>query len=190
MWVDRPILVASPPVSRHRVVHELTSSLVYPLVKTEEGSLTVNVVVYVLRRRERAELALEFDDGQPVRHVGVPVERLSLADRTYSIDAEGAFDEHDRMVDEREPIRFHDVEGSNRLPLDVATIRITLGEDIPPGAHNVRVSLLDGQRVWVRAFHRGVGDRSKPATSWTEDAGAPSGAGTGTGDGSEGEGAP
>ena len=141
------------------------------MVKATEGELTVNVVVYMLNTRERAELALEIDDGTPPRRVGVPVERLSIADRTYSIVREGAFDERDRMVDERVPIRFVDLEGNNKRHLDVATIRITLGDDIPPGEHHVRVSLLDGVRVWVRAFHRGVGDGSKPATSWTEAAG-------------------
>ncbi|WP_052554755.1 hypothetical protein [Enhygromyxa salina] len=168
IWIDRPVLVASPPVSRRRVVHELTNSLVFPLRKPDQEALTVNIVVYVPRRRERAELAVSIDDGRPQRRTGVPIEHLSIVDRSYSIDPGGAFDEQDRLVDARERIRFVDLEGSNKLPLDVMTVQITLGEDIVPGVHEVRVDLLDGDRVWVRAFHRGVADRSKPAASWTE----------------------
>lgn len=168
MWIDRPVLVASPPVSRRRVVHELTNSLVFPLRKPSSEALSVNLVVYIPRRRERAELALTVDDGRPRRRTGVPIERVSLTDRSYSIDPGGAFDEQDRLVDERAPIRFVDLEGNNKMPLDTVTVQITLGEDIVPGVHEVRVDLLDGDRVWVRAFHRGVADRSKPATSWTE----------------------
>jgi hypothetical protein len=168
MWIDRPVLVASPPVSRRRVVHELTNSLVFPLRKPSDEALTVNFVVYIPRRRERAELAVSVDDGSPRRRTGVPIERLSLTDRVYSIDPGGAFDEQDRLVHERQAVRFVDLEGSNKLPLDVVTVQITLGEDIVPGVHEVRVALLAGDRVWVRAFHRGVADRSQSAASWTE----------------------
>jgi hypothetical protein len=50
----------------------------------------------------------------------------------------------------------------------VVTLQLTLGEDVVAGPHLVRVRLLDGGRVWVRAFHRGVADRSRSAASWTE----------------------
>ncbi|PRP94458.1 hypothetical protein ENSA5_40770 [Enhygromyxa salina] len=168
MWINRPVMVASPPVSRRRVVHELTNTLVFPLIKRNEAALTVNVVVYVLRRRERVELALSIDGGHPKRRTGVPIEHLSKVDRTYTIDADGAYDEQDRPVDPRVPIRFVDLEGNNTLPLEAVTVQVTLGEDIVPGAHEVRLELLDGGRVWARAFHRGVADRSKSATSFTE----------------------
>src|SRR5690606_29408513 len=93
---------------------------------------------------------------------------LSLADRSYTIDRGGAHDERDRLVDPRSEIRFVDLEARQGVTLDTATITITLGEDVVPGSHEVRVRLLDGGRVWVRAFHRGVADRSKSAASWTE----------------------
>lgn len=168
MWIDRPVMVASPPVSRRRVIHELTDELVFPLIKPSADALTVNVVVYIMRRRDRAELAISVDGGEPTRRTGVPIESLSIADRTYTIDPLGAFDEHDRKVSARAPVQFVDLEARLGIALDTMTVQITLGEDVVPGAHEVRVRLLDGGRVWTRAFHRGVADRRKSTASWTE----------------------
>jgi hypothetical protein len=58
------------------------------------------------------------------------------------------------------------------VALDTMTVQITLGEDVVAGPHEVRVRLLDGGRVWTRAFHRGVGDRRKSTASWTEAVGS------------------
>ncbi len=168
MWIDRPVLVASPPVSRRRVIHELTDELVFPLYKPGVDALTTNVVVYFPRQRERVELAINVDGGSPERRTGVPIESLSKADRSYTIDPAGAFDEHDRSVDARTHVRFVDMEARQGVPLDAVTVQITMGEDVVAGNHEIRVRLLDGGRVWVRAFHRGVGDRSKSTASWTE----------------------
>jgi hypothetical protein len=168
MWIDRPVLVASPPVSRRRVVHELTDELVFPLYKPSTAALTVNVVVYIMRKRDRAELAISVDGGDPTRRTGVPIESLSRADRSYTIDALGAFDEHDRKVSARTPVQFVDLEARPGVALDTMTVQITLGEDVVVGPHEVRVRLLDGGRVWTRAFHRGLGDRRKSTASWTE----------------------
>lgn len=168
MWIDRPVLVASPPVSRRRTVHELTTELNFPLLKPGREALTVNLVVYLPRRRERAELLIDVDGGQPERQSGVIGKFVSLGERSYTIDEIAAYDEHDRMVDGRAAIRFIDLDAHKGLPLDAVTISLTLGEDIVPGRHLVRVKLLDGGRVHVRAFHRGVGSRSTAAASWTE----------------------
>jgi hypothetical protein len=168
MWIDRPVLVSSPPVSRRRVVHELTTDLVFPLYKPSPDALTVNVVVYIMRKRDRAELAISVDGGEPQRRTGVPIESLSMADRSYTIDPLGAFDERDRKVSARSPVHFVDLESRLGVALDTMTVQITLGEDVVVGPHEVRVRLLDGGRVWTRAFHRGVGDRSQSTASWTE----------------------
>jgi hypothetical protein len=181
MWIDRPVLVASPPVSRRRVVHELTDELTFALVKPGAAALTVNLVVYLPRKRERAELALSVDGGAPARRTGVPIESLSMADRSYTIDLTAAFDERDREVHPRTGVRFVDLEARLGVALDTVTVQVTLGEDVVAGPHEVRVRLLDGGRVWVRAFHRGVGDRRKSAASWTEAAPAAAPVGPGTG---------
>jgi hypothetical protein len=167
MWIDRPIWNTSPPVSRRRVVHQLTSELVFPLYKPGTEALTVNVVVYLPRQRERAELSLRVDNGEPERRSGV-ITRLSVPDRGYTIDEGAAFDDHDRAIDHRTPTRIVDLEARRGPPLDVVTLQVTLGEDVVAGRHQVRVRLLDGGRVWVRAFHRGVANRSRAAASWTE----------------------
>ncbi|NVB42893.1 hypothetical protein G6O69_34045 [Pseudenhygromyxa sp. WMMC2535] len=169
-WIDRPVLVASPPVSRRRSVHELTTSLVFPIRKPNEDALTFNVVVYLPRRREQAELELSVDGGTPRRRTGVAFDKLSVAERRYEIDVDAARDERGRVVDERARVRFEDLEGQKGVPLEAVTLLITLGEDVVPGRHEVRVSLRDGGRVWVRGFHRGVGDDSLPAASWGESA--------------------
>lgn len=173
VWIDRPVMVGEQPVSRRRVVHELTTRLEFPLIKRGPEALTVNVVMYVLRRRERVELALQIDDGQPERREGEIIERFSRADRSFTIDSLGVYDENDRELDLRRKIRFVDLESNNTLPIEVVTVQITLGEDILPGAHEVSIELLDGGRVWTRAFHRGIADRSKAAASWSEASSGP-----------------
>lgn len=169
MWIDRPVLIASPPISRHRVIHDLSSELVFPLVKPGTDALIVNVVVYLPRRRERAELALSVDGGAPERRTGVLGGRVSVPERRYTIDANAAWDALGQAVDARIATRVVDLEARPGAPLDVVTLQVTLGEDVVPGRHELRVKLLDdGGRVWVRAFHRGVADRRRPAASWTE----------------------
>jgi hypothetical protein len=168
MWIDRPILIASPPISRRRVVHQLTDELVFPLYKPGSEALIVNVVVYLPRQRERAELALSVDGGKPELQTGVVGERLSVSDRSYTIDEYAAFDDRDRAVDRRVSTRIVDLEARRGPPLDVVTLQLTLGEDVAAGPHQVTVRLLDGGQVWVRAFHRGVADRRRTAASWTE----------------------
>lgn len=179
-WIDRPVLDDSLPVSRRRTVHELTEvpdSLVFPLIKRGPEALTVNLVVYVPRRCESAELALSVDGGRPIRREGVPLERLSRADRTYNIDAEAAYDEQERAQGPRAGVRYVDLDTREQRQLDVVTVQITLGEDVVKGTHEVTVRLFNVEdidqgarcrRVWVRAFHRGVPSEAKPAASWTE----------------------
>lgn len=170
MWIDRPIWNTSPPVSRRRVVHQLTRELVFPIYKPNREALIVNVVVYLPRQRDRAELSLSVDGGDPERRTGVVGERLSIPARSYTIDMLAAYDDRDRLADLRMPTRIVDLEAQRGPPLDVVTLQITLGEDLVPGSHQLRVRLLDGGLVWVRAFHRGFADRSRTATSWTESA--------------------
>jgi hypothetical protein len=167
-WIDRPILIASPPVSRRRVVHELTSrSLVIPIEKQPGEPMILNVVVYVPDRTAQATLRVAIDDGDPARVEGKLVERFTQATHEYRLDAHMLIDERDEMVDLRQRVRFVDLEGPRGVPLDVVTIPVVLGDDIAPGRHEIRVELGEG-RAWIRAFHRGVGERSKPATAWTE----------------------
>ncbi|HVH99634.1 MAG TPA: hypothetical protein VM869_13025 [Enhygromyxa sp.] len=168
MWLDRPMWSVSPPVSRRRVVHQLSRELVFPLYKPGTEAVTVNVVVYVPRQRERAELSLSVDGGEPERRTGIVGDRLSVTDRSYTIDAIAAFDDRDRSIDLRLPTRVVDLEARRGPPLDVVTLQVTLGEDIVAGPHQVTVRLHDGGLVWARAFHRGVADRRRTAASWTE----------------------
>ncbi|MFO7567069.1 MAG: hypothetical protein R6X02_30775 [Enhygromyxa sp.] len=169
MWIDRPVLIASPPVSRRRTIHSLSSALSFPLVKPGAEALIVNVVVYLPRRRPRAELRLSVDHGDPERRSGVLGGGISVPERRFVIDADAAYEQdRDRVVDARLPTWVVDLETRPGAPLDVLTLQVTLGEDVAPGPHELRVELLDGGRIWVRAFHRGVADRRRPAASWTE----------------------
>ncbi len=169
-WLDRPALFGNPPVSRRRSIHQLTTTLRFPLVKPDVEALTVNVVVYVPRRRAHAELALSFDGGAPVLRTGVVGDRVSVPARTFTIAPLEAFEQgnEDARRLAREPTRILDLDARPGVALDVVTLALTLGKDVVPGPHELRVELLDGGRVWVRAFHRGVADRSKPAASWSE----------------------
>ncbi len=168
VWLDRPVLVGQRPVSRRRVVHELTSrSLVIPFEKPGIEPMILNVVVYIPDMTQAATLRMLLDEGNPPRRQGELIKLVSAATHDYRLDARELIDERGRVVDQRQRIRFVDLEGPHGLPLDVVTFPVVLGEDIQPGRHTVRVELGEG-RVWIRAFHHGVGDRSKPATAWTE----------------------
>jgi hypothetical protein len=165
-WQVEPRMLGR--ISRRRTVHQLTDELTFPLYKPGREALTVNVVVYVPRQRERAELALSVDGGEPQLRTGVVGARLSVSDRSYTIDAHAAYDDRDRAVDRRISTRIVDLEARRGPALDVVTLQVTLGEDVAAGPHQVNVRLLDGGLVWVRAFHRGIADRRRAATSWTE----------------------
>lgn len=167
-WIDRPVLVASPPVSRRRVVHELTSrSLVIPLVKPSEAPLILNVVMYVPEMSEDLHVSVLVDEGQPERREGLALDRITRAELHFDLGSLELVDDRGDLVDLRRRIRFVDLEGPHGVPLEVVTIPVVLGEDIAPGEHRIRVD-LDESRVWIRAFHRGVGDSSKPATARIE----------------------
>ncbi|MCA9686631.1 MAG: hypothetical protein KC457_30980, partial [Myxococcales bacterium] len=142
-WIDRPVLVASPTVSRRRVIHELTTSLVFPIYKPGPEALIVNVVVYLPRKRENAALEISVDDGVPPRLTGVPLDKLSVAERRYRIERPGASDDHGRPVDARSEVHFVDLEGQHGVALDTVTLTITMGEDVLPGSHDVRVELVE-----------------------------------------------
>jgi len=168
LWIDRPILGTSSPISRRRTVHQLTHELSFPLTKPGPEALTVNLVVYLPRQRERAKLLIGVDRGEPERRTGIVGPFVSASERRYTIDGVGAYDDHGRLVDRRAPIQFVDLDAHAGPPLDVVTLSLTLGEDIVAGRHVIRVNVLDGGRVHVRAFHRGVGKRETAAASWTE----------------------
>jgi hypothetical protein len=170
MWIDRPVL-GQPPISRHRAIHELNAELLFPLVKPGPEPLIVNVVVYLPRRRPHAELSLSVDRGDPERRSGVLDGGVSVPERRFFVDGAAAYEarDRDRPVDARTATRVVDLETRPGAPLDVVTLQVTLGEDVVAGPHELRVKLLDGGgRIWVRAFHRGLADRRRPAASWTE----------------------
>jgi hypothetical protein len=168
VWIDRPVLTGNRPISRRRVVHELTSrTLVIPFEKPDDEPMILNVVVYLPAKTERASLRVLVDEGAPQRREGKLVERFTPAIRNYELEPRALVDERGALVDVRQKIRFVDLEAPHGVPLEVVTFPVMLGEDIAAGHHEVRVELGKG-RVWIRAFHRGVGDSSQPATAWTE----------------------
>jgi hypothetical protein len=184
-WINRPIVSGPAVVARRRTLHELRRSLRFGLRKPGVAPLTVNVVVYVPRSRERVDLRVLIDRGQPDRRSGV-VAGISSPSRRFTITREGAIDERGRIVDVRAPTSVVDLAGGGPS-LDVVTVPVTLGEDLPAGSHTIRVELLSTSdakdpeagagadadaggrgRVWLRAFHRGVTVRSRTPASWTE----------------------
>ncbi len=168
MWIDRPVLAGSPPTSRRRTLHELLNTLVFPVPKPGSEAVIFNVVAYIPRQRGTAQFELRVDGGEPQRRVGVPLELFSVATRDFSVDSAVVSEGSGKVVGERERVRFVDLESRTGLSLEVVHLRITMGEDVVPGPHEISVTLVDGGRVWVRAFHRGIGETRRPASSWSE----------------------
>ena len=176
-WIDRPVVAGPTAVARRRTLHELDPGRGLGFVfRKPDAALTLDLVVYLPRGRERARVRVVVDDGAPRRRAGVAVAHISAPRREFTITREAAFDERGRVVDVRMPTSVIDLAGAGPA-VDVVTLPVTVGDDVAAGRHRVRVELItepgspERERVWLRAFHRGTARAASLAASWTEPVG-------------------
>ncbi len=158
--IDRPEN-SRPRLQLHRTrtVYRLgRSALVVSVDKPSWQPVTVNAIVYGHSRAEapNSTLISTLDRGSPARREGAVVHTITQAVRTHSLDA----------ASRPTPARFADLAGTGAVY--PRTVAITLGDDIPPGVHQVALRVEHGPPLWVRFF---VFDQRAPTiektTSWS-----------------------
>lgn len=144
---------------RTRTVYRLgRSALVVSVDKPSWEAVTVNAIVYGHSRAEapNSTLISVLDRGSPARREGTVINTITQAERTHTLAA----------ASRPTPARFADLAGIGAVY--PRTVSITLGDDIPPGAHQVALRVEQGPPLWVRFF---VFDQRAPTvektTSWS-----------------------
>jgi hypothetical protein len=128
--------------------------LVVPVRKPGTGAVTVNIVLYTSTPDSGAQqVSLSLDDGQPLRRGGVLLPRVTRATRVVPLPPST-----------RAPAT---PAGRPQVRWYAHTFSVTLGEDIAPGPHRVRVVPLgqDEGAMWARFFMFGQ-SASAPAQEW------------------------
>lgn len=127
-----------------------------PVRKPGAGAVTVNIVVYTQQPESgpQQRLSVTLDGGQPKRRSSVLLPRITRATRVVPLPA------------------------STRAPATPAgrpqarwysrTVSVTLGEDLAPGLHTVRVvpQGLGDSPLWARFFMFGHAEDAQPTQEW------------------------
>ncbi|RKH60203.1 hypothetical protein [Corallococcus llansteffanensis] len=140
---------------RSRTVYPVGSSgLRVPVRKTGPGTVTLNVVVYtpVAEGSTEPRLSVTIDGGNPVRRASVLVPHVTRAERTVVLPAS-----------EREPAM---PAGRPGVRWYARTVPVTLGEDIAPGLHTVRIQAVGTQPLWARFFVFGQSLENTAPREW------------------------
>ncbi|RYZ41143.1 MAG: hypothetical protein EOO71_13150 [Myxococcaceae bacterium] len=148
-----------PPVAgsglRSRTVYPVgASGLRVPVRKTGPGAVTLNVVVYtpVAEASTTPRLTVTVDGGNPVRRASVLVPHVTRAERTVVLPAS-----------ERDPAM---PAGRPGVKWYARTVPVTLGEDIAPGVHTVRIQAVGNEPLWARFFVFGPSLENTAPREW------------------------
>jgi hypothetical protein len=152
-------LLNRPPVAgsglRSRTVYPLgQGGLRVPVRKTGPGAVTLNVVVYtpVPEGGKQPQLSISVDGGNPTRRANVLVPSVTRAQRTAVLPPS-----------ERAPAT---PSGRPGVKWYARTVPVTLGEDIAPGLHTVRIQALGTQPLWARFFVFGQAKEDTSPRVW------------------------
>ncbi|TSC32284.1 hypothetical protein [Corallococcus sp. Z5C101001] len=140
---------------RSRTVYPVgKSGLRVPVRKKGLGSVTLNVVVYtpVAEGATQPQLSVTVDGGNPARRASVLVPHVTRAERTVVLPAS-----------ERDPAM---PVGRPGVKWYARTVPVTLGEDIAPGLHTVRIQALGPQALWARFFVFGQAVEDTAPRTW------------------------
>lgn len=147
-----------PPVAGSglgsRTVYRMDGDgLVVPVRKPGPGAVTVNIVLYTLEPGSASQVAVTIDNGQPLRRSGLLLPRITRATRVAPLPPST-----------RAPAT---PAGRPQVRWYARTVSVTLGEDLVPGLHRVRVvpQGLGDESVWARFFMFGQ-PASTPAQEW------------------------
>ncbi|WP_158626307.1 hypothetical protein [Corallococcus sp. AB049A] len=152
-------LLNRPPAAgsglRSRTVYPVgQGGLRVPVRKTGPGAVTLNVVVYtpVAEGATEPQLSVTVDGGNPVRRASVLVPHVTRAERTVVLPPS-----------ERDPAM---PVGRPGVKWYARTVPVTLGEDIAPGVHTVRIQALGTGPMWARFFMFGQAVENTAPRMW------------------------
>jgi hypothetical protein len=152
--VDAPdktrLLIDRPPAAGTRgelyavrTVYRLGSGHSARLVVGKRTALPQNVDIVLYARSAaadpNAQIRIVIDGGHPARRAGTAITRWTLADRTLPLPPS----------DRPATLGFANAGADALAPRLIA---IALGDDLPPGAHTVEVSVTSGPPMWARLF--------------------------------------
>ncbi|QSQ23836.1 hypothetical protein JY651_02295 [Pyxidicoccus parkwayensis] len=127
-----------------------------PVRKPGAGAVTVNIVVYTQQPESgpQQRLSVTLDNGQPLRRSGVLLPRITRASRVLPLPASTRAP--------ATPVGRPQVRWYSR------TVSVTLGEDLAPGLHHVRVvpQGMGNSPLWARFFMFGHADSEQSAQEW------------------------
>jgi hypothetical protein len=127
-----------------------------PVRKPGTGAVTVNIVVYTQQPESSAQqrLSVVLDHGQPVRRSGVLLPRVTRATRVLPLP--------------RSTKAPATPAGKPQARWYARTVSVTLGEDLAPGLHHVRVvpQGLGDTPVWTRFFMFGHAESERATQEW------------------------
>jgi hypothetical protein len=150
-----------PPVAGSglgaRTVYRMSGEgLRVPVRKPGAGAVTVNIVVYTQQPESgpQQRLSVTLDNGQPRRRSGVLLPRVTRAERVLPLPASS-----------RAPAT---PAGRPQARWYARTVSVTLGEDLAPGLHHVRVvpQGQGGAPLWTRFFMFGHESSEQPTQEW------------------------
>ncbi|MCP3142696.1 hypothetical protein [Pyxidicoccus xibeiensis] len=150
-----------PPVAgsglRSRTVYRMGSEgLSVPVRKPGAGAVTVNIIIYAREAESSAQqrVSVTLDNGQPNRRSGVLLPRITRASRVLPLPSST-----------RTPAT---PAGRPQARWYARTVSVTLGEDLAPGLHHVRVvpQGMGDSPLWVRFFMFGHQDGDGTTREW------------------------
>lgn len=127
-----------------------------PVRKPGVGAVTVNIIVYTQQPESSAQQALSvvLDNGQPLRRSGVLLPRVTRATRVLPLP--------------RSTKAPATPAGRPQSHWYAHTVAVTLGEDLAPGLHQVRVvpQGMDDSPLWARFFMFGHAESDRATQEW------------------------
>ncbi|WP_164009923.1 hypothetical protein [Pyxidicoccus trucidator] len=127
-----------------------------PVRKPGVGAVTVNIIVYTQQPESSAQqqLSVVLDNGQPLRRSGVLLPRVTRATRVLPLP--------------RSTKAPATPAGRPQARWYARTVSVTLGEDLAPGLHQVRVvpQGLGDSPLWARFFMFGHAESNSVTQEW------------------------
>jgi hypothetical protein len=127
-----------------------------PVRKPGVGAVTVNIIVYTQQPESSAQqqLSVVLDNGQPLRRSGVLLPRVTRATRVLPLP--------------RSTKTPATPAGRPQARWYARTVSVTLGEDLAPGLHHVRVVPLGlgDSPLWARFFMFGHAESNSVTQEW------------------------
>ncbi|MBA3500957.1 MAG: hypothetical protein H0T65_11315, partial [Deltaproteobacteria bacterium] len=155
LLVDRPPTGTSAELYALRTISPLDGTGRVKVNKRSAAKQNINILMYTPSASSATTVRVMIDGGSPARISGAPLATWTLADRTVPLPPS----------DRPATLGFADTAGGKLYPRRVV---VALGDDLPPGAHTIELSVIGGERVWTRLFTLDDAPVAARARQWRE----------------------